>query len=77
MDWQVLVSLLAVAIASGWLVRRSISALRGRANGCGGCQGCAGDAADASRQPVRRQLYTLPLAGPSTGDRRSSHVQRP
>ncbi len=57
MDFQQWLTVLAAMLATGYLIRRGWTALRGRGSGCGGCQGCSPD--DASRQPLRRPLVPL------------------
>ncbi len=58
MDVQQWITLLVVAVAASYLVRRGWVTVRGKADGCGECPGCA-TSVDSSRQP----LVTLQTSG--------------
>ncbi len=61
MSGQEWTALVAVAIASIYLVRRGIASLRGRRGACGDCGSCSSPP-ETGRLPARKQLYSL---GPS------------
>jgi hypothetical protein len=46
MDWQLVIALLCVAVAAGFLIRRGVQLVRNRSRGCGGgaCGGCSSTA---------------------------------
>ena len=53
MDWQLVIALVCVAIAAGFLIRRGVRLVRNRSRGCGGgaCGGCPSGASN-SEKPI-------------------------
>lgn len=54
MDWQLVIALVCVAVAAGFLIRRGVRLVRNRSRGCGGgsCGGCPSGASSSEKAIV-------------------------